>query len=492
MNPRTFLFIHQAFPAQFKGIAKALAAEGHKVYALTMQESDKAPGVRVLRYAPVRAPQYDNWPYLLKEMDSKLIRAESVYKAAKLMKEKGFNPDVIYAHPGWGEGLFIKSVWPEARYIVYAEWFYNLYNQEVNFDPAMPKMTEENELRLALKNMSFLYALSECDAAIAPTEWQKSRSPKWAQEKIHVINEGLNLTELAAVKPRSLGIPSQNLKLKYGMPIVTFAARNLEPVRGFHYFMRSLPKVLAEKEDAHVIIMGHDAGVMNRGYGSNNPDGMSWRKSLEKELGNTVDWNRIHFLGFLERKLYLAMLKLSACHVYLTTPFILSWSFLEAAALGLPIVSSKTPPVEEFKDLEGLTLVDFTDVDGLADAILANLNNMKTEFFDSNLEAIRKLDEKVTIPRMKEVLLEGVSAKTFGGKLEDVVMEDEDEGEEQPSKASEKADEDDEEESKKSKRTVRKKAPKPADDDEGDSDEDEKKKVKEPKEAPKKKRSSKK
>lgn len=424
MNPYTILFIHQAFPGQFGGIAKAMAAEGNIVYALGLNPQESIPGVKIFRYMPVRNQEYENWPYLLREMDTKLIRAESVYSVAKALKEKGLNPDVIYVHPGWGEGLFIKNVWPDARYVVYAEWFYNLHGQEVNFDPIFPKMSEENELRLTFKNTSFLHALSECDAAIAPTEWQKSRFPKWAQEKIHVINEGMNLKELGSIVPRALGIPSQGLKLRKGMPIVTYCARHLEPVRGFHYFMRALPEVLRENKEAHVIIMGSDAGVQNRGYGKENPEGITWRKSMEKELGDSVDWKRIHFLGFLDRKLYLSMLKLSACHVYLTTPFILSWSFLEACALGLPIVASKTPPVEEFSYLKGLDLVDFTDVSGISKKILEHLSRVKTDFYEENIAAIHELDQRETVQKVKKVLLEGVARTDLGGKLEDLVMED--------------------------------------------------------------------
>ncbi|MCR5814046.1 MAG: glycosyltransferase [Desulfovibrio sp.] len=431
MNPRTVLFIHQSFPGQFGSVAKSLAAQGHKVYALAMNPQEKIPGVHLLRYLPTRQPDYDKWPYLLKEMDSKIVRAESCYKAMKALKAKGLEPDVIYAHPGWGEVLFVKNIWPKARFVIYAEWFYNMQGQEVNFDPAFPPLSEEQELRLSLKNMSFLYGLSQCDAAVAPTKWQKSRYPAWAQEKIHVINEGLDLKELAMVLPRALGIPSQNLKLKRGMPIVTFSCRNLEPVRGFHYFMRALPAVLKAVPDAHVIVMGRDAGVQHAGYGAENPQGTTWRKSMEDELGKSVDWSRVHFLGFLDRKLYLSMLKLSACHVYLTTPFILSWSFLEACGLGLPVVASKTPPVEEFSHLKGLTLVDFTDVDGLGRAIIKNLQHLQTPFYDENLKAISDLDEKKTIPTLEALLLQdSIATSLGGGVVEDIVVVDEDTEEE--------------------------------------------------------------
>ena len=436
MNPRTILFIHQAFPGQFGTLAKSLVADGHKVLALALNPQGTLPSVTLIRYLPVRKQESDTWPLLMREFDAKLIRAESACKAMKAMKASGFNPDVVYAHPGWGEALFVKAVWPDARYVVYAEWFYATQGQEVNFDPAFPPLSEEEEMRITFKNTPFLHALSECDAAIAPTAWQKSRFPAWAQEKIQVVHDGLKLDELAAVKPKTLGIPATGLKLRKGMPIVTYCARHLEPVRGFHKFIHSLPAILEKSPEAHAIVMGQDAGVRNVGYGKGNPDGLSWRKTLEKELSNRVDWSRVHFLGLVDRPIYLAMLKLSACHVYLTTPFILSWSFLEAAALGLPIVASDTAPVREFSHLHGLERVDFFDTDALARAVLQRLEHMESSFFDENRTALQALDQHRTLSAIKDILLTGSRAYDLGGPVESVVML---EGNDAPAAASEKS-----------------------------------------------------
>lgn len=424
MNPRTILFMHQAFPGQFGSLAASLAAEGHRVFALAMNPQGRLPRVSLAQYRPVRE-QPDDMAPLLQEIDAKLIRAESAYKAMKGLKQHGINPDIIYAHPGWGESMFLRDIWPDARIVMYAEWFYNKNGQEVNFDPDRPPLTEEMELRLHLKNMPFLQALSMADAAIAPTEWQRSRFPKWAQEKIQVVHDGISLSELAQVKPRSLGIPAQNLKLTPGMPIVTYASRHLEPVRGFHYFMRSLPHVLRANPDAHVIIMGRDSGVDKVGYGEDNPKKESWRQTMEKELGSSIDWKRVHFLGMLDRKLYLAMLKLSACHVYLTTPFILSWSFLEAAALGRPIVASDTAPVREMSHLSGLQYVNFSDPQGIAQAISRTLAGPRMDYSVENLEKLKEVDNRVALPKIREILLSGSNAVDLGSNVENLILLDE-------------------------------------------------------------------
>lgn len=424
MSKKTVLFIHQAFPGQFGSLAASLAADGNLVFAIAMNPQGNPPGVRLIRYRPIRTQQNaKKMPLLVQDADAKFIRGESVYGVMNALKGQGVNPDVIYAHPGWGEAYFVRDVWPDARYVVYAEWYYNLKGQEVNFDPAMPPIKDDYALRLTVKNLPFLQALNDCDAAIAPTKWQKSRFPAWAREKIQVIHDGLNLAELASVRPRTLGIPAQGLKLAKGMPIVTFAARHLEPVRGFHYFMRALPAILNASRDAHIIIMGNDAGINNIGYGGNNPAGKTWRETLEQELGNRVDWKRVHFLGMLERKLYLHMLKLSACHVYLTTPFILSWSFLEAAALGMPIVASDTPPAREFDNLSGLAFVNFDDSEGIAKSVLANLARPGQDYSQANLGKLRDLDIRVAVPKIRNVLLNKTDAAfDIGGRVENIVI----------------------------------------------------------------------
>lgn len=424
MNQRTILFIHQSFPGQFSSLAASLAAEGHRVYGLAMNPQKRLPGVSIIRYAPVRGQENEIKSALTQDIDAKLIRAESAFKAMKGLKAQGLNPDVVYAHPGWGEAMFVKDVWPDTRLVTYAEWYYNLKGQEVNFDPALPPLPEELELRLGVKNLPFLKALSDADAAISPTEWQKSRFPAWAQAKIEVVHDGLNLTELSQVQPRSLGLPSQGLKLRKGMPIVTYAARHLEPVRGFHYFMRSLPAIQRDNPEAHVIVMGKDAGVANVGYGANNPAGKSWRATMQEELGSKVDWSRVHFLGLLDRKLYLAMLKLSACHVYLTAPFILSWSFLEAAALGVPIVASDTAPVREMSGLSGLKFVNFDDPEGIARATTNTLRQGSRDYSAENLQKLKDMDHRAALPKIRRIMLSGSTAFDLGGAVESLILLD--------------------------------------------------------------------
>lgn len=395
---KSILFIHQSFPGQFGRLAQKLAEEGHRVIALTLTPQGQVPGVSQVRYSLKRPPEKD-LPYLLKETDVKILRGESAAAAMQKLKDQGFNPDVVYAHPGWGEALFVKKVWPDARLVVYAEWFYNTEGQEVGFDPEFPPTADADNLRIHLKNTPFLHALNDADLAISPTEWQKSRFPAWAQEKMKVVHDGLDIAKIRAAKPSALRIPKQSVSLKYGDPVITFVARHLEPVRGIHMFMRAVPQILRKRPDAHIVILGKDAGTGYTGYGGINPLGRTWRQSLQDELGRELDLAHVHFLGSVDYKIYLAMLSVSACHVYLTTPFILSWSFLEAAALGLPIVASSTAPVREFSHLKGLHLVDFFDyaalgakvVDILGQPVSRTPNDLEDQSLDTALPALTDL-----------------------------------------------------------------------------------------------------
>lgn len=410
---KTVLFVHQSFPGQFHKLAEKLAREGHRVAALALTPTAEVEGVTLVRYGLVRAPQQE-LPYLLSETDVKILRGESAAAAMRKLRQQGFNPDVVYAHPGWGEVLFVKDVWPDTRLVVYAEWYYNAHGQEVDFDPEFPPFSEADHMRLRLKNTVFLHALNDADQAVSPTEWQKSRFPAWAQEKIQVVHDGLDLHSITLGAPRGVRVPGRGVALKYGDPIVTFVARHLEPVRGFHIFMRALPEVLRRRPDAHVFILGNDAG-MGTGYGPQNPLGKTWRRSLEDEVSGRVDFERVHFLGQVDYQAYLSMLRLSACHVYLTTPFILSWSFLEAAALGLPIVASRTAPIMEFAHLHGVELVDFFDHAALSQKMLQVLDEpvLRTP------NALKDLDFSVTLEKLTDIVLDE------GGQEEDARQEPE-------------------------------------------------------------------
>lgn len=367
------LFIHQNFPGQFKFLAPALAQQGHTVVALTMQKTEPKvwQGVRILPYGTRRGSTPNIHPWA-SDFETKTIRGEACFRAALKLKEQGFTPDVIVAHHGWGESLFLKDVWPTARLGIYCEFYYHPEGADVGFDPEFPPKDVGEACRLRLKNLNNLLHFEVADAGISPTHWQASTFPERFRSKITVVHDGI---DTAAVVPNphvSLTL-NDSLTLTKQDEVITFVNRNLEPYRGYHIFLRALPEILRRRPNARVLIVGGD----DVSYGARPEGGKKWKDIFIEEVRPQIgdaDWARVHFLGHIPYQHFIPLLQLSSVHVYLTYPFVLSWSLLEAMSCGCAIVASDTQPLRE-AIIHGETgrLVSFFDVQGLADAVCALL-----------------------------------------------------------------------------------------------------------------------
>lgn len=323
-----FLFVHQNFPGQYRHVARLLADDlANEVVAIGDTTNLKArppihPRIRCIGYAPHGGSTTQTHHYL-RDMERHVRRGQNVARIALSLRDKGFRPDVIVAHPGWGESLFLRDVFPGVRLLNYCEYYYHGSGGDVGFDPEVPP-TLDDQCKVRVKNATQLLSLEACDGAWSPTEWQRSRYPATYQQKLRVMHEGI---DTRVVLPNPLATVSVNgREFRAGEPVVTYVARNLEPYRGFHVFMRMLPELQAKNPQAQVIIVGGD-GVS---YGRRLPEGTTHRSLLVGELGAKVDWGRVHFAGQLPYADYLRVLQVSAAHVYLTYPFVLSWSMLEA------------------------------------------------------------------------------------------------------------------------------------------------------------------
>jgi glycosyltransferase involved in cell wall biosynthesis len=377
-NPATtmkILFIHQNFPGQFKFLAPALAKAGHEVVAMTMQKVSAGAwqGVRLVPYAAARGstPKVHPW---VSDFETKVIRGEACFRAALELRDAGFVPDVIVAHHGWGESLFLKDVWPQARLGVYCEFFYHPEGADTGFDPEFPANDAGEVCRLRLKNLNNLLHFQAADAGISPTHWQASTFPLPFRSRITVVHDGIDTAALQPNPQVSLTL-NNHLPLTRGDEVVTFVNRNLEPYRGYHVFMRALPEILRRRPKARVMIVGGD----DVSYGARPPDGRKWKDIFAAEVRPRIpdaDWARVHFLGHLAYPAFVALLQLSRAHVYLTYPFVLSWSLLEAMSVGCAIVASDTAPLREAieHDVTG-RLVGFFDVAGLAQEVCALLED---------------------------------------------------------------------------------------------------------------------
>lgn len=372
------LFIHQNFPAQFKHLAPALAANpDNQVLVLTPREGlpPEWNRVKVHPYKFDRSSGKDTHPWL-KDFETKTIRSEACLNAAAKLASTGFAPDVIIAHPGWGESLFLKEVWPTAKLGIYCEYYYRAVGGDVGFDPEFPQQEANISCRLKLRNINNTLHFEIADAAIAPTQWQANTFPTSFRDKIRVVHDGIDTDHLKPVDSAWVRL-GKSLKITKSNEVITFVNRNLEPLRGYHIFMRALPDILKERPNARVIVVGGD----DVGYGGKNKEGESWKKTFSDEFRQRVsaqELARVHFVGKLDYPDYVRLLQISTVHVYLSYPFVLSWSLLEAMSLQCAIVASNTDPVKEvIKHNETGKLVDFFDVSGLAATITSLIENSR-------------------------------------------------------------------------------------------------------------------
>lgn len=366
------LFVHQNFPGQFKHLAPALVSAGHEVHALAI-EGSPVPGVNFYRYRLTRGNTPNIHP-LTVEFEAKVIRGEACAMAMLKLRKDGFTPDVVVAHPGWGETLFVKDVWPNTPVLSFLEFYYAARGTDMGFDPefrrkpgAVGDVTQlAEDARVRVKNANNLLSLETMDWGLCPTEWQKSTLPAIFHDRISVIFDGID-TDLVRPEPKAqLTLNPGTRVVKAGDEVITFVNRNLEPYRGYHIFMRMLPEIQRLRPNALVIIVGGN----EVSYGAKPPPGTTWKEIFLKEVGPRLDMSRVRFVGKIPYMAFLRLLQVSACHVYLTYPFVLSWSCLEAMSAGCLVVGSDTPPVREAIEhgKNGL-LMDFFDIEGLARTI---------------------------------------------------------------------------------------------------------------------------
>lgn len=378
------LFIHQNFPGQFKFLAPALVGQGHIVVAMTMQKSEVTAwqGIEVFTYQATRGSTKDIHPWV-SDFETKIIRGEACFRAALKLKVSGFTPDAIIAHPGWGESLFLKEVWPQAKLGIYCEFYYQAQGADTGFDPEFSvKDSLVDACRLRLKNLNNLLNFETADAGISPTQWQASTFPEAFRAKITVVHDGID-TQLLVPNPSvNMKIKSRSgteLQLTRQDEVITFVNRNLEPYRGYHIFMRALPELLQRRPQARVLIVGGN----DVSYGS-RPDKTKHRHTNWKDVYidevrgqiSDVDWGRVHFLGHIAYPQFVGLLQTSSVHVYLTYPFVLSWSLIEAMSAGCAVVASDTQPLHEaIKHNDTGQLVNFFDPTALAKAVCDLLDN---------------------------------------------------------------------------------------------------------------------
>jgi glycosyltransferase involved in cell wall biosynthesis len=363
--PKKFLFIHPNFPGQFLHLARHLAAAGHGVVGLgelpnLKRQAKLVPGVQLAGYKlPAAAAKAHHH---LRGLEQNTLRAQTALRACLALAKEGFRPDAIAAHTGWGDTLFLREAFPHARLCGYFEYFYKPSGADIGFDPEFP-ISLDNRLEVRMKNATALLAWPDCDARWTPTRWQASLFPQELRGNLAVRHEGI---DTKTIRPD----PSTKVRLKDGSTFcaggetLTFVNRGMEPYRGLHTFIRALPDILERRPEARVLVVGSQGETP---YGNTPADGSTWLARLLREHGGKIDLSRVHFLGRIPHEAHVRILQLSRAHIYLTYPYFLSWSMLEAMSAGCLLIGSDTPPVTEFvQDGRNGLLVDFFDHKALA------------------------------------------------------------------------------------------------------------------------------
>lgn len=365
------LFLHRNFPGQFKFIVKELAKHpDNNVVFITNNDNEHIDGVNKIVYN-LDYEQKGGCIEYLESYEEALLHAQAAGKAAEKLKQIGFKPDIIYGH-SWGPAMFMKSIFPNVPLLCYFEWFYN--PQEVEFAYSNNKLDPLTKAKVRCKNSNILIDLYSCDAGISPTLWQKSQFPKEFQNKIKVLHDGVDTDVCKPDNNAKFFIKDKNLELNSCDEIITYVSRGFEDYRGFPQFMIAIDKLLKKRSNCHVVIAGNDEVYYGRKI-----IGTTYKKVMLEQLD--IDLSRVHFVGFLPCDDYVKLMQISSVHIYLTYPFVLSWSLLDAMSVGCPIVASDTATVKE--------------------VIQNNYNGVLTNFFDVNdiMNKIEYLLENKNISR---------------------------------------------------------------------------------------------
>ena len=353
------LFVHQNKPGQFCHLAPHLAEDARNSVVFLGEGMRSGGGtVRWLGYAaPV--PTGAQTHRYLRRAELSVRRGQAVARACLALQREGFEPDLIIGHPGWGETMFLRDVLPRTPILSYCELFYRSEDQDTDYIPET-RIDLDGRCRIRAWNADLLTALNIMDRGLSPTRWQRDQHPSVFRDRIAVIHDGVDTSEVAPYSNARFDVPN-GPSFAAGDEVVTFVARDLEPLRGFVMLMEALPELLRRRPGVHIVICGGD-GVS---YGRPPSDGRTWRETMSSAV--SLDPTRVHFVGKLARPEYLTLLRVSALHLYLSVPFVLSWSCVEALASGCLLLGSDVAPVREVvEDSVNGFLVDARDSELLA------------------------------------------------------------------------------------------------------------------------------
>lgn len=358
---KKILFLHTNFPGQYRRLAPYLKeGGGFDVRVGTLKSNAQKIEFTHVKFEKQREARADIHPSLVRT-ENALLTGQAAYSALHAFKNQGWQPDIVCAHSGFGAGLFVKDVFPQAKYLAYHEWY---FNGPVT-DEGQPCSPDDHNalIRSRMSNLSFLVDLAAMDAGVTPTAWQKAQFPSVFQSSLHVLHDGLDTGFYTPRETTTLTL-GDGLTLTRADEVITYVARGMEPYRGFPQFMEAVARIQKKNPKVQTIIVGNDRVA----YGSKRSDGLTYKQHAFKSYD--LDTSRVHFTGLVSFEQLRAIFRISSVHVYLTVPFVLSWSMLEAMSTGCVVLGSATPPVQEvIQDGENGFLTDLFDTNLLAERI---------------------------------------------------------------------------------------------------------------------------
>ena len=351
------LFLHPNFPGQFKHLADAAAQVGHEVKFLCQTHYGRSiKGVQRLKLTGKNSHEA-----LKKEclpLVEQTVKLASQYRCGFTdLKNLDWNPGVVISHSGWGCGFYVKEIWPKTKHITYLEWWFNpeseffLYDED-NKDLGINKSSITKHWN---RNQFVSHELAASDAIVSPTFWQREQLPKLLKIHCHVIFDGVDTQKFR----------SDPLQISQ-KPLVTYGTRGMDPFRCFPQFIRSLPAFINKMEtDVRIEI----AGNTDVAYGSPPQGHENWYKWATEYCKKNNISEYVKWKGYLNGEDYIRWLQSSWCHVYLTHPFIASWSLFDSLSVGMPIVASDVPTVRDICDqYDDINYVDHRDSEKIGTA----------------------------------------------------------------------------------------------------------------------------
>ena len=375
------LYVHQNFPAQFGHIAAHLAGRpGWECRFLSETPAGLVAGVQKVQYRLTGGATAHNH-FCSRTFENTVWHSDAVYHAAKLMV--GYKPDLIVGHSGFGSTLFLRELYPDVPCINLFEYYYRPHGPDSDMDFRSDLgwvLGDQKYLRSRCRNAMILLDLQNCDAAYAPTHFQRSRFPAEYLPKIEVIFDGIDRSVYHAhddaLRPPVGHRPPRTLAgfdLPADARIMTYVSRGFESMRGFDLFLETAVRVTAQVPDAHVIVVGTDRVAYggDEGYIAPSKTFKEWVLARGE-----FDLSRVHFAGRIPPQQLGRLLAATDLHLYLTVPFVLSWSMMDAMSCGATVLGSDTLPVSEMIT-DGATglLAGFFDVDALTTKATAVLKD---------------------------------------------------------------------------------------------------------------------